>query len=250
MAGESTVAAMGERILDRVIEIASGSAAVHAELLGQYDFIPWKRGVSLKMPSELLARNAAWAANVKDRHPEFFAHLAHVQTPRYLWIGCSDSRVPPTTIMDLKPGEVFVHRNIANVVDETDASCMAALQFGIEVLKIEHVIVAGHYGCGGVGAVCRRTPMSGALGAWLAGVEAVRQRHGAELGRLEPDEAAIRLTELNTLEQARRVAATAIVRGARARGQRVSVDAWLYEVATGHLRDLGFAAAAPAAAGA
>lgn len=202
------------------------------------------------MPSDLLARNAAWAANVKDRHPEFFAQLAHVQTPRYFWIGCSDSRVPPTTIMDLKPGEVFVHRNIANVVDEADVSCMAALQFAIEALKIEHVIVGGHYGCGGVGAVCQPAGLSGALGTWLAGVEAVRQRHAAELSGLAPEAAAVRLTELNTLAQARHVAATAIVRAARARGQRVSVDAWVYEVATGHLRDLDFAAVDPAAAGA
>lgn len=190
------------------------------------------------MPSHLLARNAAWAASIKTRHPEFFLQLEHVQTPSYLWIGCSDSRVPPTTIMDLKPGEVFVHRNIANVVDPADPSCMAVLEFGIDALKIEHVIVCGHYGCGGVGAVCGGARLGGALGKWLAGVEAVRQQHAAELRGLAPEAAAHRLAELNVLAQARRVEQCEVVRAARARGQAVTVDAWIYEVGTGHLRDL------------
>jgi carbonic anhydrase len=192
------------------------------------------------MPSHLLDRNAAWAAGIKTRHPEFFIQLEHVQTPSYLWIGCSDSRVPPTTIMDLKPGEVFVHRNIANVVDPADTSCMAVLEFGIDALKIEHVIVGGHYGCGGVGAVCSGAQLGGALGKWLAKVETVRQRHAAELKDLAPEAAAHRLAELNVQAQARQVEECEIVRAARARGQVVTVDAWIYEVGTGRLRDLGF----------
>lgn len=196
------------------------------------------------MPSHLFARNAAWAADIKTRHPEFFVQLEHVQTPSYLWIGCSDSRVPPTTLMDLKPGEVFVHRNIANVVEPADTSCMAVVEFAVNALKIEHLIVGGHYGCGGCGAVSSRQALGGALGRFLRSVENVRDQHAAELKALDTVAAANRLAELNALAQARHLDECEVVRAARARGQAITVDAWVYDVGTGHLHDLGFASAA------
>jgi carbonic anhydrase len=189
--------------------------------------------------ADLLAANRAWAAEMSRRDPEFFARLARAQTPRFLWIGCSDSRVPANQIVDLVPGEMFVHRNVANVVAHTDLNCLSALQFAVDVLRVGDVIVCGHYGCGGVLAALRREPL-GLVDNWLRHVQDVRARHAAFLERL-PGEAARhdRLCELNVVEQVIHVAETTVVRDAWARRQPLAVHGWIYDVADGLLRDLG-----------
>lgn len=194
---------------------------------------------------ELFARNRAWAARMRARDPDFFARLAHQQTPRYLWIGCADSRVPATQITDLEPGSIFVHRNIANLVVHTDISMLSVLQFAVEVLRVEHVIVCGHYGCGGVRAAMADRQY-GLIDNWLRHIEDVRDRHAAELAGIEdPERRERRLVELNVLHQALHVARTTIVRNAWARGQPLTVHGWVYDVADGLLHDLGHRVGGP-----
>ncbi len=194
---------------------------------------------------DLLANNRAWAEAVKRREPGFFERLARQQKPRYLWIGCSDSRVPANEIVGLLPGEIFVHRNIANVVVHTDLNCLSVLQFAVDVLRVEHVIVTGHYGCGGVEAAWKGTPL-GLADNWLRHVQDVAERHGARLARLADDASRInRLCELNVLEQVTHVCRTTIVQDAWARGQALAVHGWIYGLADGLLRDLGLAATDP-----
>ena len=193
---------------------------------------------------ELFDRNRAWARAITSREPEFFLELSAQQTPRYLWIGCSDSRVPANEIVDLAPGELFVHRNVANVVVHTDLNCLSVLQYAVDVLRVEHVIVCGHYGCGGIQAAYRRSSL-GLIDNWLRHVQDVHDRHADLIGRpTTDDEAMDRLCELNVIEQARNVCQTTVVRDAWTRGQTLAVHSWVYSLRDGLLRDLGFGASA------
>src|SRR5687767_4732687 len=160
--------------------------------------------------SHLFANNRAWAAEMTRQDPDFFSRLSRQQAPAYLWIGCSDSRVPANEIVGLAPGELFVHRNVANVVAHTDLNCLSVLQYAIEVLKVRHVIVTGHYGCGGVQAAFERTRL-GLIDNWLRYVDDVRRRHEQALAALPPASAIERLCELNVIEQARHVCETNVI---------------------------------------
>ncbi len=189
--------------------------------------------------SELFEKNRAWASRLRQQDPDFFAKLADQQSPRYLWIGCSDSRVPATEIVDLQPGEMFVHRNIANLVVHTDLNCLSVMQFAVDNLKVRHIIVTGHYGCGGVGAAWRRERI-GLADNWLRHVQDVRHKHADRLAAVGDDaKAADRLVELNVIEQVLNVCHTTIVRAAWENGQELAVHGWVYGVSDGLLRDLG-----------
>jgi carbonic anhydrase len=204
------------------------------------------------MPSidHLLQRNRAWAADVEAQRPGFFKRLAAQQAPRYLWIGCSDSRVPANEIVALDPGELFVHRNVANVVVHTDFNCLAVLQFAVDVLKVEHVMVVGHYGCGGVKAALEDSA-HGLIDNWLRHVQDVAARHAAELARsASPADKVNRLCELNVVEQVVHLARTTIVQDAWRRGQSLTLHGLIYGLSDGHLHDLGIEVASPAQAAA
>ncbi len=181
----------------------------------------------MKSLPDLFAKNRAWARSITARDPHFFEALSSQQSPKYLWIGCADSRVPANEIVGLMPGELFVHRNVANVVVHTDLNCLSVLQFAVDVLKVEHVIVCGHYGCGGVRAAFERSTL-GLSDNWLRHVQDVRDRHEAQLVRLESDEARlVRLCELNVIDQVRNVCQTTIVRDAWTRQQAITVHGWV-----------------------
>ena len=198
--------------------------------------------------SNLFDRNRAWAARVKAERPGFFEALVSQQTPEYLWIGCSDSRVPANEIVDLLPGELFVHRNVANVVVHSDLNCLSVIEYAVDALKVRHVIVCGHYGCGGVRAAYENQKI-GLIDNWLRHVQDVRDDHHALLGRAASPEGALdRLCELNVLEQARHVCETTIVQDAWARGQPLSVHGVIYGLHDGRMRDLGFSATTDAEA--
>ncbi|HSQ61480.1 MAG TPA: carbonate dehydratase [Acidobacteriota bacterium] len=187
----------------------------------------------------LLKRNREWAEAVRRDDPEFFERLKGQQEPAYLWIGCSDSRVPANQIVGLLPGEMFVHRNVANIVVHTDLNCLSAIQFAVDQLKIRHVIVCGHYGCGGVLSVLREHRV-GLSDNWLRHVGDVRDEHRAILEALGDERARHdRLCELNVIEQVVNVAETTVLRDAWSRGQDVAVHGWIYDVADGLVRDLG-----------
>ena len=193
------------------------------------------------MPSidHLLERNRAWAADVEAQRPGFFKRLAAQQAPRYLWIGCSDSRVPANEIVALDPGELFVHRNVANVVVHTDFNCLAVLQFAVDVLKVEHVMVVGHYGCGGVKAALEDSA-HGLIDNWLRHVQDVATRHAAVLDPLaSKSEKVDRLCELNVVEQVVHLARTTIMQDAWHRGQAVTLHGLIYGLSDGRLHDLG-----------
>ncbi|HET9983275.1 MAG TPA: carbonate dehydratase [Longimicrobiales bacterium] len=193
----------------------------------------------MRVLSQLFANNRAWAAEMTRQDPEFFERLGRQQAPDYLWIGCSDSRVPANQIVGLLPGEMFVHRNVANVVVHTDLNCLSTIQFAVEVLRVGHIIVCGHYGCGGVGAALRDEKL-GLVDNWLRHVQDVRWKHLAELEALATEaERHDRLCELNVIEQVVNVAQTTVVRGAWARGQSLAVHGWVYDIHDGLLRDLG-----------
>lgn len=194
---------------------------------------------------ELLDGNRRWIAQMTATDPGFFRTLAEQQAPDYFWIGCSDSRVPANEITGLLPGELFVHRNVANVVVHSDLNCLSVLQFAVDVLRVRHVIVCGHYGCGGVRAAMENTKL-GLIDNWLRHVQDVQARH-LQLLDDTPDEAARgrRLCELNVLEQAMHVCETTIVQDAWARHQPVAVHGFIYGLADGRLHDLGFRVAAP-----
>ncbi len=192
----------------------------------------------MKYLPQLFAANARWADEVAAADPGFFAGLTSIQTPAYLWIGCSDSRVPANQITGLKPGEVFVHRNVANVVVHTDLNCLSVMQYAIDVLKVRHVIVCGHYGCGGVKAALEGASF-GLIDNWLRHIQDVRDRHAAFLAGLADQEARWRaLCELNVIEQVRNVARTTLVGDAWKRGQALMLHGWIYGLADGRLRDL------------
>ncbi len=192
----------------------------------------------MKSLPQLFEKNRAWAAEMTRQDPEFFTRLSSQQAPPYLWIGCSDSRVPANQIVGLLPGEMFVHRNVANVVVHADLNCLSVIQFAVDVLRVGHVIVCGHYGCGGVLSALRDDKL-GLVDNWLRHVQDVRRKHQAELDAL-PGEAARhrRLCELNVTEQVVNVSQTTVVRDAWARGQALAVHGWVYDLADGLLRHL------------
>jgi carbonic anhydrase len=187
----------------------------------------------------LFENNRRWAAEVTAAQPDFFQRLAAQQAPEYLWIGCSDSRVPANEIVGLLPGELFVHRNVANVVVHTDLNCLSVLQYAVDVLKVKHVIVCGHYGCGGVQSALDEAKL-GLIDNWLRHVQDVARVHRRELEGLAGDGRVDRLCELNVIDQARHVCETTVVQDARARGQTLQVHAWIYGLRDGRLRDLEF----------
>ncbi len=194
---------------------------------------------------ELFENNRRWAEQVRVQDPGFFERLASIQTPRILWIGCSDSRVPANQITGQQPGEVFVHRNLANVVVHTDLNCLSVMQFAVDVLGVRHIIVCGHYGCGGVQAALAGQRL-GLCDNWLRHVEDVRDTHAGALALLPDGEARRdRLCELNVIEQVLHVAQTTVMRDAWTRGQDVSVHGWIYALRDGRLRDLHVSAASP-----
>ncbi|MBM3391910.1 MAG: carbonate dehydratase [Betaproteobacteria bacterium] len=186
----------------------------------------------------LFENNRAWAEKITAEDPAFFDKLARLQSPEYLWIGCSDSRVPANQITGLAPGEVFVHRNVANVVVHTDLNCLSVMQFAVDVLKVKHIIVCGHYGCGGVRAALLGDRL-GLIDNWLRHIQDVRDRHAAMLSPLSVDGAHRLLCELNVIDQVSNIARTTIVRDAWERGQPLAVHGWIYGLADGRLRDLG-----------
>lgn len=188
--------------------------------------------------NKLIENNRAWAERIRLHNPEFFQKLSQQQQPQYLWIGCSDSRVPATQLVGLSPGELFVHRNVANVVVHTDLNCLSVIQYAVDVLKVKHIIVCGHYGCGGVQAALRND-RNGLIDNWLRHVQDVVQKHhdllesmGDEAERLD------KLCELNVGEQVLNVSRTTIVQSAWERGQELSVHGWIYGLRDGLLRDL------------
>jgi carbonic anhydrase len=188
--------------------------------------------------TQLFENNRAWAKDITQRDPHFFRALSEQQTPRFLWIGCADSRVPANEIVGLMPGELFVHRNVANVVVHTDLNCLSVIQYAVDVLKVQHVIVSGHYGCGGIRAAYERSSL-GLIDNWLRHVQDVRDRHEAQLARLADDDARLdRLCELNVIDQVRNVCQTTIVQDAWRRSQELTVHGWIYRLDDGLLRDL------------
>jgi len=197
---------------------------------------------------DLLDRNERWAERVQRDDPEFFRRLVSQQSPKYLWIGCSDSRVPANEIVDLQPGELFVHRNIANVVSLSDVNAQSVIQFAVEVLKIEHIMVVGHYRCSGVHAALHSKELGGVSDYWLSHVRTVAARYAALLQE-EPDDhrREALLCELNVLEQSFNVCNSVPVRYAWARGQRLAVHGWVYRLGDGRLRHLDFSVTGPEA---
>ena len=194
---------------------------------------------------ELLQRNQRWASDAVQRDPDFFRRLSGQQTPKYLWIGCADSRVPANQVVDMQPGEVFVHRNVANVVVHSDLNCLSTIQFSVEVLKVEHIIVCGHYGCGGVNAALNGMRV-GLVDNWLNHIVDVLARHAAIVESIDDPAARLRAAcELNVIEQMLNVCRTTPVRDAWARGQPLSVHAWVYGLEDGLVKELGFGADSP-----
>ena len=194
--------------------------------------------MTLKKTDQLFEANRRWAERMRADDPQFFERLATLQAPEYLWIGCSDSRVPANQIVGLIPGEVFVHRNVANVVVQTDLNCLSVMQYAVDVLKVKHILVVGHYGCGGVRAALHDMRF-GLIDNWLRNVQDVRTKHRGLLeavsaGELQED----RLCELNVIEQAMNVCETTVIREAWARGQDVRVHGWIYGLKDGLVRNL------------
>jgi carbonic anhydrase len=189
--------------------------------------------------ADLFRRNRAWAEGQRASDPGFFSNLARQQAPEFLWIGCADSRVPANEITGLAPGEVFVHRNVANLVVHTDLNCLSVLQFGIDLLHVRHVIVCGHYGCSGVRAALHGQKV-GLADNWLRHVQDVRESHADELdGIRDPEARERRLCELNVLAQVRHVCEATVVQDAWTRKQPLAVHGWIYGLEDGLLRDLG-----------
>lgn len=192
----------------------------------------------------LFENNQAWANRIRQEDPQFFLGLSQQQSPTYLWIGCSDSRVPANQIVGLLPGELFVHRNVANLVVHTDLNCLSVIQFAVDILKVRHIIVCGHYGCSGVQATARRDRL-GLSDNWLRHVRDVQEKHQDYLARVTGDSAVSdRLGELNVIEQVANVCQTTMAREAWERGQELAVHGWIYGLHDGLVRDLGTTVAA------
>ena len=187
--------------------------------------------------NHLFENNRRWVAKTNARDPGFFQRLSRQQTPNYLWIGCADSRVPANEIVGLLPGELFVHRNVSNVVAPEDWNCLSVIQFGVDVLKVRHIIVCGHFGCGGVQAALEDRKL-GLSDRWLQHVRDVRDKHWDQLSALTKSDRFNRLCELNVVEQVFNVAQTSVVRDAWSRQQEVSIHGWIYAIENGLLRDL------------
>lgn len=193
----------------------------------------------MKDLKRLLDQNRAWAENINASDPDFFPTLAKQQSPRFLWIGCSDSRVPATQLVGMVPGEMFVHRNVANVVDHTDFNCLSVMQYAVDVLKVDHIIVCGHHSCGGVKAAMDNLQL-GLIDNWLRHVQDVLHEHEELLAKVsDENERLNRLCELNVIEQVLNVGRTTIVQSAWQRGQELVVHGWIYGLENGLLRDLG-----------
>ena len=191
----------------------------------------------MKTLDQLLENNRRWAEQITSQDPAFFETLSQQQSPHYLWVGCSDSRVPANQIIGVSPGELFVHRNVANVVVHTDLNCLSVIQFAVDVLGVSNVIVCGHYGCGGVQAALDDSRL-GLIDNWLRHVQDVRQKHKALLDGVEESQRADKLCELNVIEQVTNVCQTTIVQGAWERGQDLAVHGWIYGLSDGIIRDL------------
>lgn len=192
----------------------------------------------MKTLEHILKRNLEWANAVTEVDPEFFSNLSSQQNPEYLWIGCSDSRVPANQIIDLPPGEVFVHRNIANVVVHTDLNCLSVIQYAVEVLKVNHIIVCGHYDCGGIKAAMDGQ-QHGLIDNWLRHIRDVRRFHADKIEGLDYDEKLDALCELNVVEQVTNVCNSTIVQNAWRNGANLAVHGWIYNIKNGLLQDLG-----------
>jgi carbonic anhydrase len=193
----------------------------------------------MRLLPDLFDNNRKWASQISGNDPDFFQRLVAQQSPQYLWIGCSDSRVPANQIVGLLPGDMFVHRNVANLVVHTDLNCLSAIQFAVDVLRVQHIIVCGHYGCGGVLAALREDKL-GLVDNWLGVVRDIHFQNRIEIDALESElQRHERLCELNVIQQARNVSQTTIVRDAWRRGQSVAVHGWIYAIQDGLLRDLG-----------
>lgn len=199
-----------------------------------------------KQLETLLRNNREWADAIRREDPGFFERLSQQQAPQYLWIGCSDSRVPANQIMGLAPGEVFVHRNIANVMVHTDLNCMSVIQFAVDVLQVRHILVVGHYGCGGVGAALHGTRV-GLADNWIRHVGDVAQKHAPLLDAVPAGQRHDALCELNAIEQAENVCLTTVIRDAWARGQQLAVHGWVYSLVDGVVRELGMDVDSPEA---
>ncbi len=192
----------------------------------------------MRVLPELIQSNRDWAAKVNQEDPTFFQRLAEKQTPEYLWIGCADSRVPANQIVDLMPGEVFVHRNIANVVVHTDFNCLSVIEYAVAMLKVKHIIVCGHYGCGGVKAASENHQL-GLIDNWLRHIRDVRYKHDAVVSAIADEEERLdRLCELNVVEQASNVCHTTVVQEAWEQGQSLAVHGWIYSIKDGLIRDM------------
>ncbi|WP_024302306.1 carbonate dehydratase [Pseudogulbenkiania sp. MAI-1] len=185
----------------------------------------------------LFENNRQWAEKITRNEPGFFENLARQQAPEYLWIGCADSRVPANELINLLPGEVFVHRNVANLIVHSDLNCLSTLQFGVDVLNVKHVIVTGHYGCGGVAAALENKRV-GLVDNWLRHIHDIKQKHEERLAALDPSERLDRLCELNVIEQVLNACQTTVVQDAWQRGQELSVHGWVYRLTNGRLHDL------------
>lgn len=199
-----------------------------------------------KSLNNLLAHNRAWARQMETERPGFFTGLSQQQTPRYMWIGCSDSRVPANQITGLEPGEVFVHRNVANVVVPTDLNCLSTIQYAVDMLKVEHLMVVGHYGCGGVTAALKDVRV-GLADNWLRHIKDVRDRHPALIEATPEAHRVDLLCELNVIEQVMNVAQTTVVQDAWSRGQALTLHGWVYGLRDGLLQDLRMTVDSPAA---
>lgn len=194
--------------------------------------------VNVKGIADLLGNNRKWAKQVTEENPNFFSDLAGQQNPNYLWIGCSDSRVSENMIVGLKPGEIFVHRNVANLVNHTDMNCLSVLQFAVEVLRVEHIIVCGHYGCGGIQAAMD-LKRHGLIDNWLRHIQDTVNLHSSLLDAIEdPDERFDRLCMLNVVEQVQNVGETTILQDAWSSGQQIEIHGWIYGLKDGLVRDL------------
>jgi len=186
----------------------------------------------------LISNNRQWSRLLKEEDPGFFERLSLAQKPRFLWIGCSDSRVPAERLTGLEPGELFVHRNVANLVVHTDLNCLSVVQYAVEVLEVEHIIICGHYGCGGVKAAVEN-PELGLINNWLLHIRDLWYKHSSLLGELPPEKRFDKLCEINVIEQVYNLGHSTVMQSAWKRGQKVNIHGWVYGIMDGYLRDLG-----------
>ena len=200
--------------------------------------------IALRPLKHLIKNNQQWSQSTRELKPDFFLKLSKQQSPEYLWIGCADSRVPANEIVGLLPGELFVHRNVANVVVHTDLNCLSVVQYAVEILKVKHIIVCGHYGCGGVMAALQNQQL-GLINNWLRHIQDVRDKHHALIELFRERQLVDLLCELNVLEQVMHVCQTTIVQGAWESGQELSVNGWVYGLKDGLVRDLGISVTGP-----